>query len=740
MEKNDEENNNNNSMSEKKEFTPVQIISLNNNSETINLIKGIKVKNLYYKLVNVISRVVHFFQKNEKCQILYKNKFHIFCVFTSILSIILYHKSLRSCGTTNANICLLSRERKFYAKIFRITVLSSVVFSIFISTIIFNQKGVIHLLYTIPIYLFYFIKYQGVDTDNHGYYNSVGFIFISFICIPVFLLIFYTLYYGLTKNKKKFIVLLSILLLLILSTYKFFHPNNKCDGSWVNGLNNTKINNDDKYPCKMKIPKTCGMENYHLQFDFTKYLRPTCDGVGTSYTAKKNFLNAIRGSKYFDSKYNHFGYPITTGNYYNMFRETLPNGNQLNSVSYYYFINSNIIMMDKFNEINYPNISKPEIEIIFDKNNKGKIIQRINYNETLSKERNETAKNKSSLFNNVFILYEDSLSRKEFLRKLPKTKKLIEKYMYYSREIKEKPISSFQFFKYHNLHKITAPNVVPMFYGIPNGSKEKAFTFLKYYKESGFITGQSILLCSKEPFDPGDYMPGIEYYGFDHENIAMFCDPNYGEPGYSYTSGINSVLKRCLYGKESYKYAMEYFELFWNAYKDNKKFFRLVIEEGHEFSLQLIKHLDDDLFNFLQNFINNYWTDDTILIIVSDHGNSYFEYLKIGKFTDDRISEGFLGTLFFLVPNRKEIYDYGIYDNLISNSQTLFTPYDIHNTLIHIAIGKYEEIDRTGKYNYDHEIYNKNGESLLNYLDYTIRTCDFPKFDNILNKDFCQCI
>ena len=148
-----------------------------------------------------------------------------------------------------------------------------------------------------------------------------------------------------------------------------------------------------------------------------------------------------------------------------MYGETLPNGKKLNSVSFYYFINSNIIMMDKFNEINYPNISKPEIEIIFDKNNKGKIIQRINYNETLSKERNETAKNKSSLFNNVFILYEDSLSRKEFLRKLPKTKKLIEKYMYYSREIKEKPISSFQFFKYHNLHKITEPNVVPMFYG-----------------------------------------------------------------------------------------------------------------------------------------------------------------------------------------------------------------------------------------------------------------------------------
>ena len=61
MEKNvqNEEKNNNNSVSEKNEFIPVQI-----KSEKIDLIKGIKVKNFYFKLVNVISRVVHFFQKN----------------------------------------------------------------------------------------------------------------------------------------------------------------------------------------------------------------------------------------------------------------------------------------------------------------------------------------------------------------------------------------------------------------------------------------------------------------------------------------------------------------------------------------------------------------------------------------------------------------------------------------------------------------------------------------------------
>ncbi len=42
------------------------ISSKKKNNETIDLIKGIKVNNFYYKLANVISRVVLFFQKYVK--------------------------------------------------------------------------------------------------------------------------------------------------------------------------------------------------------------------------------------------------------------------------------------------------------------------------------------------------------------------------------------------------------------------------------------------------------------------------------------------------------------------------------------------------------------------------------------------------------------------------------------------------------------------------------------------------
>ena len=330
--------------------------------------------------------------------------------------------------------------------------------------------------------------------------------------------------------------------------------------------------------------------------------------------------------------------------------------------------------------------------------------------------------------------------------------------MKYSKNITEKPITSFQFLKYHNIDKFTLLNSVAMFHGASRQRNEIRQSFIKQYKESGFITGQSITWCSRETYDPGDYRRGLNnYIGYDHENNALFCDSNYGEPSYSVIHGINSILKRCLYGKEGYLYAMEYAELFWNAYKDNKKFFRLMLIEAHEFTMNLVMHLDNDLYNFLLKFINNGNFDDTAIVFVSDHGNNFGTFIKMMAL-EDRVVEGFLGTFFIMMTNKKEIYDSGIYDNLIHNAQTFFTPYDIYNTLVHFAIGNFEDIDTKGNlfnydysgnfedidtkgnlFNYDYSIYSKKGESLLNNLDYTKRSCNMSSFGFIIDKYQCKC-
>ena len=720
-------------------YKPVKI-EVNDNliNETSSLISKIQnlINSAYLKILffNIYEKI----KENKIIKSINKYFYNTLCFILFLISIILYYKSLESCGTISPNLCSITHDKEWYSKLIKYDIYSSIIFGSFISIILFRCKGYIHFIYSIPIFFYFFITYQGSDADDHGFYNLIGFIITIIIYIPFTQFILYILYYFYKKQIKKFLLILTIFVILFYKSYKIVYPNTTCNPNWVYGLNNSKIDNDKKYPCKIQIPKKCGVESYNW-IDISNIFRPRCDMKSLRKNEKKRFIETNKFSKFMDYKYNHFAYPITTNDKFNI--EKNPKDKRNMTLKYFFsLIHNNTIVMDKFNEQNYPNTEYPEIELTFDENNYGKITQRINYNETLSKERKKLAENKKSLFNNILLIYEDTISRKEFLRKLPKTSKLIEKYMKYSNNIKEKPITSFQFLKYHNIDRFTLLNAVAMFHGASRIKNEIRQSFIKQYKDSGYITGQTLNWCSRETYDPGDYRRGLNnYIGFDHENNALFCDTNYYEPTYSIIHGTNSVLRRCLYGKEAYLYSMEYTELFWNAYKDNKKFFRLMLIEAHEFTMNLVKHLDDDLYNFLIRFINNGFFDDTVIVFVSDHGNNFATFIKIMAL-EDRIIEGLLGTFFLMMSNKKEIYESGIYDNLIQNSQTLFTPYDIYNTLIHFAIGNFDDIDTKGNlFKYDYSVYTKKGESLLNYLDYKKRSCKMNNFGFEISNADCKC-
>ena len=724
-------------------FTPVKIknsISIEKQNSSLNNKKSI-ISEKFLQFINIMQFYISKIKEYKIIQIIINNLFNIICFLLIFISIIYYLLCLESCGTTSPNICLKQRGREWYIKIAYNTLKSSFFYSNYLNLLFFNCKGFIHLIYSIPIYLYFFIKYQGSDTIDHGYYNSFGFIIFALLYIPLSQLLIHTIYNLYKRKWKKFFFLSIIIITLNIIIYNFLNPKNDCDGTWVYGLNNTKIDNDDKYPCKIEIPKTCGQNIYSWYMDVTKFIRPTCNLKRILKNEKMKFMNVIKNAKYFDKKYNHFGYPITCNVDIFDIEQVLKN-EEMNSRYFVKLIRNNIIMMDKFNNKNYPNTFPPEVELKFDKDNIGHITQKINFNKTLSEERKEIAKNKKSLFNNVLIIYEDALSKKHFLRKLPKTSKLIEQYMYYNKDINEKPISSFQFFKYHNLGKFTVKNVIPMFNGQYEDDKnENKSNFIKYYKENGFVTAQSSLWCSRETYDPGDFRAGKNsYIGYDHENNALFCDPNCYEPGYSYLHGVNSILKRCLYGNSSFIYALEYAELFWDAYKDNKKLFKMSLAEAHEFTLELISHSDDHLYNFVQKFIDKGYLNDTIVFFLSDHGNNFRGYLKIKTTSDDRKIEGLMGVLFIMLPNKKEIYESSMYNNLIINSQVFITPFDIYNTLIFIALNDFNNIISNGTYIYDKNIYSRRGESIFNYIDYNQRYCESPKLDLNISAKLCKCI
>ena len=60
----------------------------------------------------------------------------------------------------------------------------------------------------------------------------------------------------------------------------------------------------------------------------------------------------------------------------------------------------------------------------------------------------------------------------------------------------------------------------------------KNIHILSYLKQNGYVTGQSANICSKEFYsydleEETEFFKNAEIEEYDHENIAMFCDPFY---------------------------------------------------------------------------------------------------------------------------------------------------------------------------------------------------------------------
>ena len=660
---------------------------------------------------------------SEKFQKKYLTKKNIYVCIMNLIGILFYHFSLMSCKKSDPSECTIKYGLMFYVKIGILAFISSVLFSIFTAITIYYQNYFLHYLYVIPAYIYYFKNYQGTDANDHGFYNSLGWGAFSFILVIV-LLICFKLYYFIKDKNYKALIFISVVAIAFVIYYNTL-PGFSCD-FWDRGLNNTRINNDKNiYPCEILIPKKdkCYLPKLDGFLDFSKVLRPSCSSQNILNEEKSILLNSLSDQYFGVSKLNHFGYPITTINEkYSMYSVG-------NLSEYQKLINRNLIKMDLYNKENYPNESYPEVELIFDQNNHGRIKINLTKNETLSRERKEIAKNTHSLFNNVLIVYIDAVSRNLFHRKMYKLSKFIEQYMPYNLNEKEKPYTSFQFMKYHTLQGLTIPNIKPMFYGV--SLEEDGTNLVKYFKKQGYVTGHTGTTCGKEIFSVNALLKSqrIDYDNWDHENIALFCDPNFFDSRYPLYRGVASYIKRCLYGKYAFEYMIDYSKQFWDLYSDNKKFYRVHFNEAHEGSMELVTYLADPFFEFVKYFFDNNLLDDTFMFIVSDHGNHMLGPWSFIR-SQDYTLETTLATLFFIIPNNNKLYENGLYDTIHKNQQVFVTPYDIHDTLIQIAYGSD---------NIDPKAYSKRGSSILSYINPMERYCENPDFNLKIAKSDCKC-
>lgn len=592
----------------------------------------------------------------------------------------------------------------------------------------------------IMLYLFYHFD-TGADFAHHGSYNRVFF----YLFVVILSFVFATIYVILTAFIKFPLRTLAILAFSVFLIY--YKINNfiytSCD-YWDKGFKSSKLRNDIGY-CKIYTPSNiCFLKVTNNLFDITALRGLNCAKDRSLFEERnllKNYLTGeLQGAK-------RLGFPRTEN--WNFFPE-----------STFAYFNKNVfkdmVDMDKKEVVDEAGklaaaarnklINDTEVYLDFSKENDfPEVVINLKKNETLIKEREEIAqKHKNeTLFKNVIFIYLDALARNHFRRKLPKTFAWLERFYDNSRWEDEKEnsstnnnenedikqsedihdkYSSYQFFKYHSVDYYTFANMIPGYFGVHKWD-EKGTYFLYDYKAAGYITGQSTNVCEREGWDlEMAFEPYLNYTNYDHEFNSFYCDPNFADPDspYQVLKGAYSVIRKCMYGKDSGEFQIEYAKQFFSAYKNQNKIYRMIFSDAHEGTLEVVKYLDDMLHGFFEFLLSEGHLENSVLMVMSDHGISLPgpAYLLQAK---DWYSEVFLPSLFFVVPKAHENFK-EIDHNLKQNENKWVTSFDINSSLRSFANKTNSHIEY--------------GQSLLmEVIDENYRSCGFYR----MQAGYCLC-
>jgi len=657
---------------------------------------------------NKCSEKIKSFVSNFKEILFNKKAQYIIVYFLYFISIIFYLISLIGCKDSYSK-CQTAEYINLYFLLAKCIIISSLIFIVDLFLHFLMKLNKYNYFIFFLIYFVIFYASRGTNFANHGTYNLIGFIIFFIFGFIILFFLYKFFFYCYNRERKKWLAILLIIIILII-IWNILTP---CS-NFYNGMGGEKIINDPlSDACELQIPSSCGLDFLTglslLDFSF---LRRTCEGINND---KEKFF------KYLDKKnneYNNFSFPRT---------EHYPPKNSFTKLVDY--VEKDIKEVKNNEEMEHSN---REVFVSFDKEGMGKIEIYLKKNNTLIEERRKIAEKNPVKFENIYILYIDAISRNHFRRKMKKTTKIIEKMLYINRnKVQNNSIydnyNSFQFFKYYNFDANTIGNNLPFIYG----SSHKAtsgISMTKFMKEKGFITCMTHNSCNKELFEWNEEaFKEFEFAEWDHENLALFCDSNYEDKNniWAIVDGKSSVVRKCFYGKDSFEYNFEYVSQFLEAYKNERKFFKLMIGDGHESTLEVVKYIDNTLSKFLENILNNYSDDKTIIIVMSDHGAQMPGLYDIILYKE-RIMEKFLGCFFLILP-KKNNNNITNYDNIFYNQQKFITTYDLHDTLldaINVDKLKYPKMD------------NEKGQSLFEKINGKKRDCS--KFPGEIETCFCE--
>ncbi|CAH0726077.1 unnamed protein product, partial [Brenthis ino] len=339
---------------------------------------------------------------------------------------------------------------------------------------------------------------------------------------------------------------------------------------------------------------------------------------------------------------------------------------------------------------------------------------------TFKDEYSEIPQNQTAY--NIIIIGIDAISRLNFYRTMPKTLSFLKKK------------GAIEFYGYNKVGDNTFPNLTPILLGMKDTELKKTCwpnmraTFdncpfiWDSFKEVGYYTALGEDTATLGTFN-------FEKFGFSRTPTDYYLH-TFMHEAERYTGNnrdFNSYI--CMGSKYFYKILLDYIENLTLTLKSSKLFgFFWEVTMSHDY-LNYPMAMDDDYETLLKRLDYHRYLDETILIILSDHGIRWGEI----RFTKQGRLEERLPLMHILLPNSFRDNFSLAYENMKLNSHRLTTPFDVYATLVdlvNVDVLKNENIKLRSRAHYAFD----RGISLFLPVP-SNRTCETAEIDD----HWCTC-
>ena len=344
---------------------------------------------------------------------------------------------------------------------------------------------------------------------------------------------------------------------------------------------------------------------------------------------------------------------------------------------------------------------------------------------------------------NVLILMFDSVSYYHFQRVFPKTYTFLREYL----------DSNVIFENFNTIGENTYPNLISAMTGLLTETNED----LDLEKEIDYIYDLDDKFHDNLPFVWKNYEQQnyLTMFNEDYQSIGVFNFVRKGfknwPVGYFLTpywlkhEQIRSGLLFCNYGEPLYRKFFNDLNSFvnhLNNFPQNKPYFsfNFIKSYTHDY-LYVPPNLDLKLYNMLKQFEDKGYLDDTLLVLMSDHGSRVTLY---SFETDQGRNERTWPFLSIRLPKRLRNTQYA--KNLLNNKRKFISHFDFYKTLRHFSyLNVYDQTNsrndqvnsekcRTNFQNSDFYERSLRGVSLFEDIPKK-RSCSDAMVPNI----FCSC-